>query len=36
MNLKAWEATISQIVADARQETRESAQQRILLAWREA
>ena len=34
MDLKGWEATINQIVDEARQELRESGKQKILLAWR--
>jgi hypothetical protein len=34
MNLKASEATINQILDEARQEPRESGKQKILLAWR--
>ena len=33
MNLKPWEATIHQIVADSNQ-PKEADQQRILFAWR--
>ena len=34
MNLKAWEATIQQIVAESNQEPKESSKHRILTAWR--
>ena len=34
MNLKPWEATIHQIVADSHHEPKEAGQQRILFAWR--
>ena len=34
MNLKDWEATISQIADEASQEPQESGQQKILIAWR--
>jgi len=34
MNLKAWEATIQQIVAESNHEPREANKQRILSAWR--
>jgi DNA primase len=34
MNLKAWEATIQQIVAESNQEPKEFAKHRILTAWR--
>lgn len=34
MNLKAWEATINQILDEVRLVPRESAKQKILLAWR--
>ena len=34
MDLKGWEATINQIVDEARKEPRESGKQKILLAWR--
>ena len=34
MNLKDWEATISQIADEASQEPQESGKQKILIAWR--
>ena len=34
MDLKAWEATIKQMVDEASQEPRESGKQKLLLAWR--
>ena len=34
MNLKDWEATISQIADEASQEPQESGQQKILIALR--
>jgi hypothetical protein len=34
MNLKAWEATICQIVDETSQKPRESGKQKILMAWR--
>lgn len=34
MNLKAWEATIQQIVDESNHEPNESSKHRILTAWR--
>ena len=34
MNLKPWEATINQIVDEARVKPSESGKQKILIAWR--
>ena len=34
MNLKPWEATIHQIVADSNHQPKEADQHRILSAWR--
>ena len=34
MNLKAWEPTIQQIVADSNLQPKEADQQRIFSAWR--
>jgi hypothetical protein len=34
MNLKPWEATIQQIVADSTQQPKEADRQRTLAGWR--
>lgn len=34
MNLKAWQATIQQIVSESNHEPRESGKNRILATWR--
>jgi hypothetical protein len=34
MNLKNWEATITQIADESNQEPREAGRQRLLTAWR--
>lgn len=34
MNLKAWEATIDQMVEEASQEPKEAGKQKVILAWR--